>query len=78
MTTATLRQSGGSVILAIPKALLDAMGLRADSKVRLDVHGRSMTITPGFGIDDLVAGITPDNAHAAPDAGERGAERIEE
>lgn len=75
MTTVTLRQSGGSVILAIPKALLDAMGLKADSKVRLDVHGRSMTITPRFAIDELVAGLTPDNAHPLLDSGERGGER---
>jgi antitoxin component of MazEF toxin-antitoxin module len=78
MTTATLRQSGGSVILAIPKALLDAMGLGAESKVRLDVHGRSLTITPGFAIDDLVAGITSDNGHDLTLSGERGGERVDE
>lgn len=78
MTTATLRQSGGSVILAIPKAMLEAMGLGADSRVRLDMHGRALTITPGFAIDDLVAAITPENQHTFEDTGERGAERIEE
>ena len=78
MTTITLRQSGGSVILAIPKAVLDMLGLRADSKVDLDVHGRTLTITPSWAIDDLVARITPDNAHPVLDAGERGAERVDE
>ena len=78
MTTATLRQSGGSVVLAIPKAMLEALGLGADSRVRLDMHGRSLTITPGFAIEDLVAAITPDNQHALEDTGERGAERIDE
>jgi antitoxin component of MazEF toxin-antitoxin module len=77
MTTVTLRQSGGSVILAIPKAILDAMGLKAESKVRLDVSGRTLTVTPGFAIDDLVSRMTPDNAHVLDESGERGRERIE-
>ena len=77
MTTAVLRQSGGSVILTIPKSFLEAMGLRADSKVNLDLRGRTLTITPGYSIDELVAGMTPENSHALIDSGERGAERIE-
>ena len=78
MTTITLRQSGGSVILAIPKTVLDILGLRADSKVDLDVHGRTLTITPSWAIDDLVARITPENAHPLVEPRERGAERIDE
>jgi len=77
MTTATLRQSGGSVILAIPKAILEAVGLSADSKVDLGVNGRSLTITPSYSIDDLIAQMTPENTHSLIEAGERGAEQIE-
>ena len=77
MTTATLRQSGGSVILALPKAILDATGLAAESQVRLQVQGRTLTITPSFSIDDLVARITPENSHELIVSGERGAEQID-
>ena len=78
MATATLRQSGGSVILAIPKAVLDALGLRAESKVRMEMHGRPHTFTPGVAIDDLVAGWSPHNRHDPGIGGERGAERIDD
>ena len=77
MTTSTLRQSGGSVILAIPKAVLESLGLGADSKVVLGISGRTLTITPGFSIDDMVARITPENSHELIVSGERGAEQIE-
>jgi antitoxin ChpS len=77
MTTAILRQSGGSVILAIPKVLLETMGLRAESKVNLDVRGRSLTITPGYSIDELVARMTPENSHELIVSGERGSEQID-
>ncbi len=78
MAAATLRQSGGSVILAIPKALLEALGLGANSKVELGIQGRSLTVTPGFSIEDLVAQIGPEgDPHELIESGERGAERIE-
>ena len=77
MTTATLRQSGGSVILAIPKAVLEALGLHADSKVTLNLNGRTLSITPGYSIDELVAGMTPENSHVLIESGERGGEQIE-
>lgn len=77
MVTATLRQSGGSVILAIPKVLLETVGLRVDSRVNIDVREGMLTLAPGYSIDELVAGITPENSHALLEAGERGTERIE-
>ena len=77
MADAILRQSGGSVILAIPKALLEALGLSANSKVNLSVRGGALTVTPGYDIDELVAAISPGNRHELIEAGERGAERIE-
>jgi antitoxin component of MazEF toxin-antitoxin module len=77
MTTATLRRAGGSVILSLPKAILEAVGWGDKSKVKLTVQGNALSITPGYSIDELVAGITPDNLHSEQFAGERGAERVE-
>lgn len=77
MATAILRQSGGSVILSIPKALAQTMGVAADSKVSLGLRGRTLTVTPGLSIDDLVARITPENRHELDADTEIGAERID-
>jgi antitoxin ChpS len=77
MATAILRQSGGSVILAIPKAIAESMGVTAGSEVRLALHGRTLTATPGYSIEALVAGCTPENVHELQFDGEVGAERFE-
>ena len=37
MRTSTLRQSGGSIIVSLPKAYLDQLGLKADAPVTIDV-----------------------------------------
>ena len=55
MSTAVLRQSGGSVILAIPKAIAESMGVTARGQVSLALHGRTLTVTPGYSIEALVA-----------------------
>lgn len=77
MATAILRQSGGSVILAIPKAIAESMGVTARSEVSLALHGRTLTVSPGYSIEALVAACTDDNAHEPAFDGEVGAERIE-
>jgi antitoxin component of MazEF toxin-antitoxin module len=77
MTTAILRRSGGSVILSIPRAFADSMGVVADSKVNLELRGRTLTVTPSYSIDELVSRITPENSHELIASGERGAEQIE-
>ena len=43
---ATLRQSGGSVILAIPKAIAKTMAVEAGSVVELVVEGRKLSVMP--------------------------------
>jgi antitoxin ChpS len=43
---ATLRQSGGSIILSIPKSIARALAVEAGSVVELAVEGRTLTITP--------------------------------
>lgn len=46
MLTSTLRNVGGSVMLAIPKALLDGLGLTANTKVALSVDRGRLVVEP--------------------------------
>ena len=59
MHIATLRTVGGSVMMAIPKAILEALGLSANGKVGLSVaDGRLVvepTPRPRYSLADLVA-----------------------
>lgn len=43
---ATLRQSGGSIILSIPKSIARTMAVEAGSVVELAVEGRTLSMTP--------------------------------
>jgi len=43
---ATLRRSGGSVILSIPKTIVDSLAVDAGSVVELTLNGRSFSVTP--------------------------------
>jgi antitoxin component of MazEF toxin-antitoxin module len=43
---ATLRRTGGSIILSIPKSIARAMTVDAGSIVELHVHGRTLSVTP--------------------------------
>lgn len=43
---ATLRQSGGSIILSIPKTIAKTMAVEAGSVVELVVEGRKLSVTP--------------------------------
>ncbi|MGH8112663.1 MAG: AbrB/MazE/SpoVT family DNA-binding domain-containing protein [Rhodanobacteraceae bacterium] len=43
---ATLRQSGGSIILSIPKSIAQTMAVEAGSVVELAVEGRKLSVTP--------------------------------
>ena len=43
---ATLRQSGGSIILSIPKTIAQSMAVEAGSVVELVVEGRKLSVTP--------------------------------
>jgi antitoxin ChpS len=44
--TATLRRSGGSIILSIPKAIAKTMAVEAGSVVELTVKDRKLSVTP--------------------------------
>lgn len=43
---ATLRQSGGSIILSIPKRIAESMVVEAGSVVELELEGRTLSVTP--------------------------------
>lgn len=70
--TARLRKVGGSVMLAIPPALLDALDLKSDAAVGMSVKAGKLLVEPKarprYTLDDLLAQCSPD---AATDADER-------
>ena len=59
MRTTTLRQSGGSIIVSLPKSFLDQLGLKADTPVDIDVVDDKIVIarrSPGrIGLDARLA-----------------------
>lgn len=59
MTTATLRKVGGSIMIAIPPALLDVTELRVDMEVGLTVSNGSIVIQSkkkrAYTLGDLVS-----------------------
>lgn len=56
MPTATLRKSGGSTIVALPKALLDQLGLAPNARVEIGLDGDKITIRARrYKLDDLLA-----------------------
>lgn len=46
MPTATLRSVGGSVVLAIPKRILELVHLQAGSRVDIDVQQGQLIVSP--------------------------------
>jgi antitoxin ChpS len=78
MLTSTLRNVGGSVMLAIPKSLLETLGLAANTKVALSVdHGRLVVEAnpkPKYTLAELLAQCDP---AAAPNEDERAWEDTE-
>ena len=62
MRTATLRQSGGSIIVSLPKAFLDQLGLKADTPVDIDVvDGKIVIARPSPGRIGLEARLAQCN-----------------
>lgn len=59
MHTTNLRKVGGSIMLAVPPAILDLLQLHAGSTVGLAVdHGRLVvepTLRPRYSLDELLA-----------------------
>ncbi len=59
MRISTLRNVGGSVMVAIPKALLEGLGLAANAKVGLSVEAGRLVLEPRpklrYALEDLIA-----------------------
>lgn len=59
MRTAVLRKVGGSVMLAVPRALLDVLEVGAGSSVDLDIDGGRLIVAPRrlprYSLEDLIA-----------------------
>jgi antitoxin ChpS len=62
--TARLRKVGGSVMLAIPPALLDALDLKSDASVGMSVKAGKLLVEPKtrprYTLDDLLAQCSAD------------------
>ncbi len=68
----SLAKWGTSVAVRLPKAVLEAATLKLGDSVEIEVRGRMIIIQPAADkptIDDLLAGINPENCHAATDWG---------
>jgi antitoxin MazE len=65
---AVIRKWGTSPALRLPSAALKAAGYALEQKVELVVSRGRIVIQPSenvtYGLDDLLAGITADNAHS--------------
>jgi antitoxin ChpS len=59
MTTATLRAVGGSIVMAIPKRVLELLGLHAGSQVNVNVKNGQLVIVPKvkprYALSELIA-----------------------
>lgn len=63
MATSTLRNVGGSVMMTIPKSVLDELGLSANTKVEVSAEGGKLVVVPRarpkYTVEELVAEWTP-------------------
>ena len=58
MLAASLRRSGGSLIMTIPQSYVEQNQLNANSRVTLEINGSELKITPGkkcLSLDELLA-----------------------
>jgi antitoxin ChpS len=72
MPTAILRKVGGSVMLAVPPAILDLLNLKPGSEVGVSVADGKLVVEPArkplYTLDELLAQC---DANAAQDAEDR-------
>lgn len=62
MAVARLRRVGGSTMLAIPPAILDALDLKPDAAVEITVENGALHVAPSrprFSLDELLAQCDP-------------------
>lgn len=65
---------GNSLGLRIPKSIADDTGLMPGTEVDIEVQDGCVVVTPvarpGYRLEELLAGITPENLHTEFDLGE--------
>ena len=63
MHTTNLRKVGGSVMLAVPRAVLDVLGLRPGAKVGIAIERGRLVVEPPrrprYTLDELLAQCDP-------------------
>lgn len=71
MHTTNLRKVGGSVMLAVPPALLDILRLRPGAKVGISVESGRLVVEPRqrprYTLDELLAQCDPKAARSKAD-----------
>jgi antitoxin MazE len=64
---------GNSLALRLPRAYAEQLGLKPDSPVEITLTDNGLCITPvrkpRYTLDELLAGVTPDNIHGETDWG---------
>ena len=64
---------GNSLAVRIPKIFADEAGLEANDEIEISVQDGQIVLTPiktkKYSLDELVAGITPENRHDEWDMG---------
>jgi antitoxin MazE len=68
-----VKKWGNSAVVRIPKALLEECHLSVESPIDIRVENGQIVVAPlqthEYSLDDLLAGITPDNLHGEVDFG---------
>ena len=71
MHTTSLRKVGGSIMLAVPPALLELLRLRSGAKVGIAVEGGRLIVEPQqrphYTLDELLAQCDPKAARSRAD-----------
>ena len=63
MSTVKLRKVGGSTMLTIPPAILEALPFSSNSTLKLTVNNGELTVSdarPRYNLDELLDGFVPD------------------
>lgn len=69
---ANIQKWGNSLALRIPLAVARQIRVKEGDAIELSVDGGVLNIRPALkrpGLDELLAGVTPENCHAAIDWG---------
>jgi antitoxin ChpS len=71
MYTTSLRKVGGSIMLAVPPALLELLRLSAGSKVGLEVQGGEIVVKPSARPRYTLAELLQESDYSSPEPDDR-------